>query len=257
MCLMLANRHSLTWEATTDTLKLINRLFNNTKAVPETKYKLLQHIQLQTNCMKFHYYCRTCKKYLGEQLSSTAGESVICDTWTGVQEESNTSYFVTLGLQSQIRQLLENREVVSCISYRFKRKKINNESIEDIYDGRMYRILSSGDGPLTSKWNLSYTFNTDGCQAGNSSKVTVWPIYAMINELPPEIRSKHMILIGLWADKSEPNMNLFMLPFVNEANILSTEGIQWHLDDKTIITSLIISSVCIVDSIARADVVAA
>lgn len=122
-----------------------------------------------------------------------------------------------------------------------------------IYDGNMYKKLSEFDGPLSTQWNLSYTLNTDGCQAANSSKVTVWPIFATINELPPEIGAKHMLLIGLWADTNEPNMNVFLSPFVEEANALSTDGLQWQLNENTI-TSLVIPTVCCVDSIARADI---
>jgi len=48
-------------------------------------------------------------------------------------------------------------------------------------------------------------------------------------------------------------MNLFLSPFIKEANELSTNGLQWHLDENTIITSLVIPGACSVDSIARAD----
>lgn len=252
MCLMLASRHSLTWEAILDILKLINQLFNRENVVPETKYKVLQFVPMDINSMKFHFYCRTCHKYLGEQSTAKAGNSIICTTCDFVLEEPKVSYFVTLGFESQVKKLLENPEVVKCLGYRFERKRFNKDALEDIYDGRMYTNLSKPGSPLNSTWNLSYTFNTDGCQAANSSRVSVWPIYASINELPPKMRSKHMILVGLWADKSEPNMNLFMTPFIKEANVLSSVGIKWQLNNSTI-TSLILPTVCAVDSIARAD----
>lgn len=53
-----------------------------------------------------------------------------------------------------------------------------------------------------------------------------------------------MLLIGLWVDKNEPDMNLFLSPFIKEANELSTNGLQWHLDENTIITSLVIPGAC-------------
>lgn len=50
----------------------------------------------------------------------------------------------------------------------------------------------------------------------------------MIHEIPPELRSKHMILAGIWVHRHEPNMNTFLKPFVDEANSLARNGIQWE-----------------------------
>lgn len=67
MILTLAVRHSLTWAAIIDLLKMINKLFNRRDAVPEINYKLLQYISIEMNSMKYHFYCRNCKTYLGER----------------------------------------------------------------------------------------------------------------------------------------------------------------------------------------------
>lgn len=252
MCLALAIRHSFTWAAIIDLLKLINKLFNSRNAVPETKYKLLQHVPTEIDSLKYHFYCRNCNTYLGERTKIKSHNSIIC-TCGLVVDESDNSFFLSLGFKSQIKKLLQNREVVRNLRYRFQRKKADIDSFEDIYDGNMYKKLSELDGPFSTQWNLSYTLNTDGCQAANSSKVTVWPIYATINELPPKIRAKHMLLIGFWADKNEPDMKFFLSPFVKEANALSSNGLQWQLNKNTMITSLSIPTACCVDSIARAD----
>ncbi|XP_025153981.1 uncharacterized protein LOC112588403 [Harpegnathos saltator] len=115
----------------------------------------------------------------------------------------------------------------------------------------MYKKLCKRNKPLNNMWNFSYTFNTDGCQAANSSKVSIWPIYATLNELPYKMRSKYMMLLGIWVNKRESNMQIFLQPFVKEANFLSTYGLQWQYDKNTIITSRIISICCCVDSVAR------
>ncbi|KMQ84935.1 hypothetical protein RF55_16845 [Lasius niger] len=60
----------------------------------------------------------------------------------------------------------------------------------------------------------------------DTSKVAIWPYYIMINELPPHIRTKYIIPAGLWVDKSQPNMNVFVDIFVKQANELSTVGIS-------------------------------
>ena len=62
---------------------------------------------------------------------------------------------------------------------------------------------------------------------GPSSDKTIWPIYLTINELPYEERSKYLILAGLYVGPKDPNLKVFLTPFVNEANKLSDEGVQW------------------------------
>ncbi|XP_011685630.1 PREDICTED: uncharacterized protein LOC105448639 [Wasmannia auropunctata] len=76
----------------------------------------------------------------------------------------------------------------------------------------------------------------------------------MINELPINIRSKNMILIGLWIDACKPDMNIFLQPFINQANNLSSNGISWKLSDNVTITSLVMLLLCSVDSMARSAI---
>lgn len=157
---------------------------------------------------------------------------------------------MTLNFKSQLQRLLHDREIVKLLNYRLTRKKNCMDTLDDIYDGEMYQKLLATDEFSSSPFNLSYTFNTDGCQAANSSNVSIWPIYAMIHELPPKLRSKNMFLVGLWVHKKEPNMNTFLRPFVNEANFLVDERVKWELNGQ-VMTSKVFPICCCVDSVAR------
>jgi len=81
---------------------------------------------------------------------------------------------------------------------------------------------------------MSYIFNTHGCAVGDSSKQTCWPIYNQIAELPPHLRSKFTMLAGIHVGRKDPNMKVLMLPFVQEANELSTVGIYWDNEGEKI-----------------------
>ena len=59
---------------------------------------------------------------------------------------------------------------------------------EDVYDGRLYQKLSAENGFLSNPDNLSLLGNTDGVALVRSSRAGVWPIYYVINELPPRER---------------------------------------------------------------------
>ena len=59
-----------------------------------------------------------------------------------------------------------------------------------------------------------------------------------------------MLLVGLWVSKAEPEMNIFLQPFVQQANTLSSEGFQWLNNGEAVISKLFPLGCC-VDSVAR------
>ena len=250
MCLTLGMRYCLSWVAIIDLLKLINIIFGK-KILPETKHTLHKYFPADMGSAIHHLYCSGCKKYFGER--NKVGDRVECSCGVTCVTRETTTFFLELDFESQLKNLLKNPTVVNNLGYRFGRK-CTEGVLQDIYDGKMYTKLSQNDGLLSKKWNFSYTFNTDGCQAADSSKVTIWPIYAMLHELPPSMRSKHMILVGLWIDKTEPIMNVFLKPFVKQANRLSSTGFIWQLNENEEIVSKAIPLLCSVDSVARAAI---
>ncbi len=64
-----------------------------------------------------------------------------------------------------------------------KRPAIRHDGLEisDFYDGQGYKNHSVF---LSEPTNLSFLMNTDGVALFNSSKVSMWPIWLGINELP-------------------------------------------------------------------------
>ncbi|XP_025162723.1 uncharacterized protein LOC105181603 isoform X2 [Harpegnathos saltator] len=247
MCLVLSHRHSLTMTTTIDILKMINLIFDKKCMLPDSKYKVSKYCEIE-DTFKYHLYCPVCLKYLKMLTRIETGKKSICTCGSEI-EESSTNAFITLNFHAQLKSLLENTNVKKSLKSRYRGR--NNGSLQDICDGAMYKKLCKRNKPLNNMWNFSYTFNTDGCQAGNSNKVSIWPIYATLNELPYKMRSKYMMLLGIWVNKREPNMQIFLQPFVKEVNFLSTYGLQWQYDKNTIITSRIIPVCCYVDSVAR------
>lgn len=81
--------------------------------------------------------------------------------------------------------------------------------------------------------NVSFIMNTDGVAIFHSSKVSLWPVWLAINELPPALRfSKcNMLLAGLWFAKAKPVMSSYLRPIVEEVNHLYSTGILVHTPD--------------------------
>lgn len=186
LCMTIAQRHSLTWVATIDILKLINILFNK-NAVPNTKYKLHKYFPADIDKVQYHMTYPHCTKYLlGKRDSMT--DNIVCECGNMINSLESTSYFLEFDVKSQLQVLFSDPNITNSLNNRYSRKKLNVEGLDDICDGEQYKKYIQSN-LLRDEYNFSYTFNTDGCQATNSSKVSMWPIYLMINELPLNIRS--------------------------------------------------------------------
>lgn len=61
----------------------------------------------------------------------------------------------------------------------------------------------------------------------------------------------HPLLVGIWVGRSEPDMNVVMQPFVDEANELSENGFSWKHPVNGETKSVAIPLCCVVDSQAR------
>jgi len=71
---------------------------------------------------------------------------------------------------------------------------------------------------LTNKNNVTLSLFTDGIPLFQSSRVSLWPVYLIINELPPKHRCirKNKILWGIWQGCGKLQMNIFLRPLVED-----------------------------------------
>ena len=61
-----------------------------------------------------------------------------------------------------------------------------SEFIRDIYDSELYRTFLEtveGKSILDGK-GFTMSISTDGCNPSDKSKISIWPIYLTINEIP-------------------------------------------------------------------------
>lgn len=101
MCLKLGIRHSLDWCTIMNCLHMINILFQS-KVIPSTKYKLFHMFIGESKNLKYHVYCKKCKRYVGEFSTSCIDYECICGEKLGQLERK--SYFVMLDLKLQLRK---------------------------------------------------------------------------------------------------------------------------------------------------------
>lgn len=90
----------------------------------------------------------------------------------------------------------------------------------------------------------------DGVPGFNSSSTFFWPIQFTINEFPPWLRKKYILLGALWYGSGKPKLEAYYWQVVCELQSLSTTGFKWLRGMKTVISTVDLLLVS-VDSPAR------
>ena len=75
--------------------------------------------------------------------------------------------------------------MIEKLKHRLFREKLGADAIEDVYDGKLYKEFVGHGGFLSDPNNISFLGNTDGVALIRSTSCGVWPVYLVINELPP------------------------------------------------------------------------
>ncbi|KAJ8671106.1 hypothetical protein QAD02_002365 [Eretmocerus hayati] len=145
-----------------------------------------------------------------------------------------------------------------CITSLYKFKKIFNIIKTPIKRHFYYSVcFLSRDRPdesncvkcfLANPDNLSFMWNTDGFPLFKSSKISIWPFFLVINELPYHLRYKkeNMLLAGLWFGPTKPEANLFMNSFRKCLRELYKEVTMVILDTAIKIRAVIICGTSVI-----------
>lgn len=185
---------------------------------------------------------------MGVQNLNDEQQTKVCQCGENVKlKGQKASYFVSANVTNQFKTLMEN----PVIAEEILRQKQNQDSLEDVYDGEMYKKFSNENGILADGKNFSVAFNTDGMALGTSSSRSAWPIFMYINELSPRNRKKHVIFAGVWVGGKQPNMNLFLTPFVDEMKRLADIGFKWTNNNNEEVKSRVLTLIGVFDSGAR------
>lgn len=177
----------------------------------QSNHTLFKLLEKQKEAVDITFFCTKCYKI-------RPSISELCDVCT--DDARSVNYFITLPLAPQIRKLYERPDFVQDIKYKSTRVKENDNNIEDIYDGEIYKEAERSF--LTSDTDLTFTWNTDGLQVFKSTSYSMWPWYLVVNELPPEKRylSENMLIAGIWGSVVKPHPNIYLKKIYNELSNL-------------------------------------
>ena len=244
----LSMRHKLSAEALGDFITFINFLLPTGSIFPRTLYLFKKFFHDWRPSLKIHCYCNYYLIYLEKDHKNCP--NTFCNKDLCVS--SAKAFFIEIPIVEQLKTLFARPGFYSDLNYRFKRKKANG-AIEGIYDGDLYRskwdVLSNQD-------NISLTMNTDGVPIFKSSKVSIWPLYFIINELPYKKRASinNMILAGLWFGPSKGSMLTFLKPYHKSLLDIANKGCEMTSPDRGTFCCRVLLLVCACDLPAKCTV---
>ncbi|XP_030231849.1 uncharacterized protein LOC115557858 isoform X3 [Gadus morhua] len=233
-------RNNLTGKALTHLLELFNLMFPG--LIPPSHYLFNKEFGSSSQ-PEVHFYCEKCLAYFGISADCPS-HCTLCNTVF----DANTSlkkgfYFLVIPLHAQIKQLLQEHDV------NLTEKSRSFDVLTDIQSGGEYQKLC--DSGVLGKDDLTLIWNCDGAPVFKSSKCSIWPIQCQIIELEPEMRKRHFLMSALWFGPTKPSMLTLLTPFVKEASLLETEGIDWQDRQGHSHISKVFVLICSSDSVAR------
>ncbi|KAK3932736.1 Phosphoglycerate kinase, partial [Frankliniella fusca] len=188
------------------------------------------------------YFCSSCLQQL--RSSTDLCENVIC-----TDENKSICMFIHLPLIPQVQRMCNRPNFARDVEYRFNRVKENNSNLEDIYDGKAYKAAEQQF--RAGETNLTLTWNTDGLQVFNSSLMSLWPFYFVINELPPNKRflTENMLIGGIWCGVTKPHPNLSLKHIFQDLKVLQN-GISINENSVSKVYVKLICGTCDAPAIA-------
>jgi hypothetical protein len=133
--------------------------------------------------------------------------------------------------------MIADKEMV-CTINEYLAKERNPSILEDLMDGKVYRDFVSL-GLLGGTNQISITVSIDGVSPFKDSDITLWPLWLVINELPPQIRFKNVYFVGLYYGLKKPSEEILLKPLVDELIELQSGALINGIKYTVVLLSLI------------------
>ena len=220
--------------------------------LPRSMHKMTKLFSSVLNMISYFTLGLNCKDVVKLQKGTLRVSEVVCEkcnhSWK--RNIDDGYFFAMFDLQEQFKRFLETPEINIALKENEEYRMANRESIEDIYDGELYKILQQTI--LKSACNFSINLFLDGASFFKSAKRSCWPVLLSLNELPPTLRSKKLLLAGLWFGPNQPLIHALFKPLNENLKVLANDGVTWRNANGNILNSKIVPLCCCADTVARA-----
>lgn len=150
-------------------------------------------------------------------------DSLVCSspTCTNYNKEQRPSGFSIFNIKKQLSRILHTHfvELMRHVTNTTK------AAISDIISGTAYEAVSedpTADGTIA----ISLVFSSDGVNAFKASDSSLWPVHAIISELPKRLRVsfENVITMGFWTGKKKskkPKWDIFLENIIEQLEALN------------------------------------
>lgn len=247
--------HKLTDSAVSDILKLFSITCIKPHNCPPTLHKFRKFFKNVNVPINRHYYCKKCTRLIDNTENDINNDELLVEEeqvgyphCCECVEKYEDSYFITISPVDQLKFFFHRPGFFSKLSHKFSYQNEEVEIYRDIYDGSIYKNLSTNGNILSDKQNVSFMWYTDGVRIFKSSKYGIWGFFLIILELSYEERFKieNMLLVGLWFGDKKPDPNLFLNPLREPIENLKS-GVEFFINDinkKILIKGILITGTC-------------
>lgn len=136
--------------------------------------------------------------------------SVCHKEYVGSDLVCSGSFLVSLPLEKQLSSLLSSKTTSNAVMNTLKHAP--GSTMHDITGSQHYHATRSE--VRMAEHDLTLTLNSDGSPIFKSPKYSIWPVQMTVNELPPLLRWKNVVMPSLWYGKEHPNMTMLLQAFV-------------------------------------------
>lgn len=152
-------RHNLSYSGAEDIMELAGVLAEEDKPFLPTRHLMKMAIQMYSCALTEHHVCPNCDKYIGVVTSATFQCPSCTEQFSTSDNKKKGFCFLYLSLHDQLKALLES--CYDSILKTMDKQKIIETNFEDIYDGKLYKVIMRHDG------YISFNFFVDGLQVRN------------------------------------------------------------------------------------------
>lgn len=240
MIMALFVKHNLTKTCLADIINLINLHCIAENLIEYSLYKFKTYFNISLDeVFRKHFYCSVCPS---EKLES---EQDRCET---CREKTQVSYFIELPFLNQLQEMYKRDEFYESLQHRFYRQVPPN-TINDIYDASIYQQYTEPGEFLSGADNISLGWYTDGIPVFKSSRVSMSPLFLIINELPFNLRfnRENILMAGLWFGNKKLAANHFLREFRDVFYNFFNNGYDFYLPrrpDPVNVKGLLIFGAC-------------
>ncbi|KAL5263690.1 hypothetical protein ACHWQZ_G008907 [Mnemiopsis leidyi] len=222
-------RHNITNTAMDELLKFVSIANGQSEGPLASFYKFENYVKslCDPEHMDLFVFCPNCRKTYDKAYTGPCGcGTIICST--SLMKSGHT--FMYSPVERSLKFLLR-QNFVAILQYIAKDQSAG--VLTDVLDSKRYEELECIPYPSFTEGScirrVTLQINIDGLEVSKSSNSSLYPVMIVINELPPYLRQRNMVVPFLFRKSGDVDFTDSLLKnLVQELNSLFLKGVSWE-----------------------------